>query len=186
MGLLVRAHFYFEERAVVLGNRPPVNKTRIQLRSSKGLQMIIFVAVKLKQIFKKQCNYPWPRPDLCPRCKASGVWGHGFVAAYFDALPGCVMLRRYRCPQCHCVIRMRPAGYFRRFQASIKAIYESLSLRLSKGGYLPGLSRSRQRHWLKALIRNVNAYLGQRWRHLLLAGFMRLLAMGQVPVGSRI
>jgi hypothetical protein len=73
MGLLIRAHFYFGERAVVLGNRPPLNKAKIQLRSSEGLQMIIFVSVKLKKIFKKQYNYPWPRPELCPRCKASAV-----------------------------------------------------------------------------------------------------------------
>ncbi len=70
--------------------------------------MVLFVAVKLKQIFYKQRGYPWPRPEPCPRCQEPRVWGHGFVAVYFDEYPRALFLRRYRCPVCGCVIRLRP------------------------------------------------------------------------------
>jgi len=30
--------------------------------------MIIFVSVKLKELFKKERDYPWTRPESCPRC----------------------------------------------------------------------------------------------------------------------
>ena len=148
--------------------------------------MIIFVSVNLKQLFTDQQKYPWPRPDSCPQCAMSHVWGHGYVLAYFDDLPDGVYLRRYRCPQCGCVIRLRPKGYFRRFQTAVSTIRESLRQRLSVSCYLPGLSLSRQRHWLNGLRRNVKAYLGNRWNRHLIAGFDHLVACGHVPVSSAI
>jgi len=114
------------------------------------------------------------------------VWGHGFVAAFFDGIPAAVYLKRFRCPGCRCVIRLRPKGYFRRFQASIACIYESLSRRIGYGRYQPGISRSRQRHWMRALQRQVAAYLGQGFRGRLLEGFSVLLQRGRVPVAGDI
>ncbi|MEJ2731635.1 MAG: hypothetical protein P8185_24525 [Deltaproteobacteria bacterium] len=148
--------------------------------------MIIFVAVNFKKLLRQKRKYPWPRPDLCPCCRAAKLWGHGFVFAYFDPLPQGVLIRRYRCAQCHCVIRLRPAGYFPRFQAAIKTIYKSLSHWVINGGYLSGICRNRQRHWHKALVRNTAAYLGNRWKSRLLQAFERLLGMGKVPVSSGI
>jgi hypothetical protein len=144
--------------------------------------MIIFVSVNLKRLFKDQKNYCWPRPDTCPQCGIDGLWGHGFVLAYFDDLPAGVFLRRYRCHNCGCVLRLRPNGFFRRFQASIETIRSSLSRRLSGGRYLSGISKSRQRHWLKGLLRNVTAYLGDQWNRRLLDGFDHLKACGFIPV----
>jgi hypothetical protein len=148
--------------------------------------MIICVPVNLKQLFKRQRNYSWPRPDTCPQCTARGLWGHGFVLAYFDDLAAGVFLRRFRCPHCGCVIRLRPKGFFRRFQASIATIRSSLTSRLTGGGYLAGISTSRQRHWLNGLARNVMAHLGSRWRGRLLDGFDRLVGCGYVPVASAV
>ena len=149
--------------------------------------MIICVPVNLKQLFKRQRNYPWPpRPEVCPRCRLGGLWGHGFALAYFDGLPAGVFLRRYRCPHCGCVIRLRPKGFFRRFQASITTIRASLLCRVTAGHCLPGISTNRQRHWLSGLIRNVMAHLGSRWRSRLLEGFDHLAAAGYVPVSSAV
>ena len=148
--------------------------------------MIIFVSVNFKQLFEHQKKYPWPRPDCCPRCKASRVWKHGFVLTYFDGLPAGVFLRRYRCPQCGCVSRVRPKGFFRRFQAAIDTIRSSLQCRLLAGKYLPGIALSRQRHWLNGLKRNVKAYLGEQWNERLLVAFDYLLTCGRVPVSSTI
>lgn len=146
--------------------------------------MIIFVCANLKEILVKKREYPWPKPQVCPRCRLNKVWGHGFVLAYFDGVATGIYLRRYRCPECCCVIRLRPGGYFPRVQASIGTIRSSLSKRIEQGRYLAGLSRSRQRHWLKGLVKNTVAYLGHGWKDRLLAAFDRLMSMGKVPVSG--
>jgi hypothetical protein len=117
MGLLIRAHFFCFDRK----GRPVVSPTNrpFQSRGSwrdplQNVDMINSVAVKLKKIFEKGRDYQ--------ACRASCVWGHGFVAACFDGFAICLMLRRYRWPECHCAIRMKPQGYFARFQASIETI----------------------------------------------------------------
>jgi hypothetical protein len=148
--------------------------------------MIIDVRVNLKRLCQHQRNYRWPRPDACPQCSTGGIWGHGFVLAYFDDLPAGVFLRRYRCPHCRCVIRLRPKGFLRRFQASIATIRSSLKRRLSGERYLSGISASRQRHWLNGLRRSVKAYLGDRWDNRLIEGFDRLVAGGHVPVSGAV
>jgi hypothetical protein len=148
--------------------------------------MIIFVSVNFKRLLKQERTYPWPRPQLCPRCQTNGLWGHGFVLAYFDGLAGGVYLRRYRCAGCGCVIRLRPRGYFKRFQAAIGDIYHSLALRIRTGKYMADISDSRQRHWLKGLIRNSSAHLGNQWSDRPLAAFKRLRQMGLVPVSRGI
>jgi hypothetical protein len=148
--------------------------------------MIIFVSVNFKRLLKQERAYHWPRPELCPCCQASDLWGHGFVAAYFDGLARGVYLRRYRCPGCGCVIRLRPRGYFRRFQAAIVDIFHSLRRRIRTGSYMTGISRSRQRHWLVGLRRHSAAYLDNRFSDRLPEAFLRLWQMGFVPVSRGI
>jgi hypothetical protein len=148
--------------------------------------MVILVEAELKQIVEQQRDYPWPRPEACPRCHECRLWGHGFVMAYFDDYPRGLFLRRFRCPGCGCVMRLRPKGYFKRFQASIQRIYACLSRRILNGRYEAGLSRSRQRHWLRALQRQVAAYLGEGFRSRLLEGFSALVQRDRVPVAGGI
>jgi hypothetical protein len=114
------------------------------------------------------------------------VWGRGFVSACFDAYPCALFLRRFRCPGCGCVIRLRAKGYFERFQASIHRIYDCLSRRIADGRYGIELSRSRQRHWMLALQRQVAAFLGEGFRGRMLEGFDALVQRGRVPVAGRI
>lgn len=148
--------------------------------------MVILVEVELKQIVEQQRNYAWPRPESCPRCHACRLWGHGFVLAYVDESSVAVYLKRFRCPGCRCVIRLRPKGYFLRFQASIQRIFACLRQRLIEARYETGISRSRQRHWLRALQRQVAAYLGEGFRGRLLEGFSVLLQRGRAPVASNL
>jgi len=148
--------------------------------------LILFVAAKIKEIFRLGREYPWPRPEICPRCRQRGVWGHGYVLAYFDGFNEGLFLKRYRCPGCGCVIRLRPEGYLSRFQAPIATIRLRLSHRIKHGRWPPGVSRSRQGHWLRALRRKILAYLGQRWKGRLLEGFDHLLARGINPVSRPI
>jgi hypothetical protein len=144
--------------------------------------MVMSVCCAVKEIFEKGKDYAWPRPERCPRCGVSHVWGHGFVPAYFDGFSGFVYLRRWRCPGCWCVIRVRPCGFFRRFQAPIEEIRFRLSSRVLGGHWPPGMSHTRQGHWLRALCRRIAAYLGRTWQGGLVGAFDHFLWLGQIPV----
>jgi hypothetical protein len=148
--------------------------------------MVIPVAVELKAIVEDGRDFPWPRPTCCPRCHEERLWGHGFVTAYFDGVHGAVFLKRFRCPGCRCVMRLRPRGFFKRFQARIVTIYGCLARKVKGQRYDARLSRSRQRHWLLALQRQVAAILGEGFRDRLLKGFCVLIKRGRVPVAGGI
>lgn len=143
--------------------------------------MVLPVLVFLNEIYHQGRNFCWPKPTQCPRCGSVRVWGHGFVTAYFDGFDECLFLRRYRCPDCKCVIRMRPRGYSNRFHASNHTIRSCLFHRLSHGRWPhQGPSKSRQRHWLSALKRKAMAFFG--FGCSLIDAFDRLLHMGHIPV----
>jgi hypothetical protein len=177
---------FSKPRAVDIREPPPLKKTGQREAPRNGIILILFVAAKVKEIFTLGREYPWPRPQVCPRCEGGVVWGHGFVLAYFDGFSEGLFLRRYRCPACGCVLRLRPEGYFSRFQASIDTIRSSLSQRIRYSRWPPSLCRSRQRHWLRALRRKAVAYLGNRWSHSLIAAFDALLSQGTIPVSRSI
>ena len=142
--------------------------------------MILPVSVFLNEINRCGRNYNWKKPSCCPRCHSVRVWGHGFVAAYFDGYDECLFLRRYRCPDCKCVIRMKPQGYFRRFRTPIDTIRSCIFHRLLNGSWPVGHCGSRQRHWLSALKRKAVAFFG--CDSDLLIAFDTLCALGHIPV----
>ena len=144
--------------------------------------MVIFFKVKLKKLFKKGRDYPWPRPDNCPCCNNYKVWGHGYDQSYFDGFNEPLLIKLYRCPVCGCVIRLRPVGYFKRFQAMIRTIRSSISYKEKHNKWLSSLSRTRQRHWFRALRRRITAYFGDTWFHGLLKAFDYFMTQGHVPV----
>jgi hypothetical protein len=95
----------------------------------------------------------------------NAAWGHGLGVIFFDGIPGAVYLNRFRCPVCRCVMRFQPKGYFKRFQAGIQRIYACLRQRIINGArYETGISRSRQRNWLRALQRQVVAFRGKGFK----------------------
>ena len=153
---------------------------------SEDSVMIIFVCVNLKEIFKKQREYAWPRPERCPRCGLGRLWGHGFALAYFDGFVSGVYLRRYRCPDCRCVVRLRPMGYFVRIQTAIETIWEGIGQRIRTGRWPAGSSRARQGHWLRALMQNAVARFGNAWKKRLTEAFDRLISLGIIPVSRAI
>ena len=148
--------------------------------------MIFFIRVKLKEIFEKGRAYPWPKLKACLRCRDSKLWGHGYVESYFDGFNDALLLKRYRCPSCGCILKLKPCGYFNRFQASIKTIRFNISYRLTKGRWPPGLSSSRQGHWLRALKRKMEAYLGKIWKSGMIEAFDHLVLQGHNPVSRSI
>ena len=160
---------------------PPLPKSGLG-QPTRNKKMIIYSAVKLKELFKKERDYPWQKPSSCLRCNSCRLWGHGFAPAIFDGFTRPLLLKLYRCPDCGCVIRIRPKGYFKRFQASIETIRSSITSKSIMNRWLPGISRSRQCHWFRALNKRLNAYLTGRWVGGVVAGFDRLLQLGQIPV----
>ena len=162
------------------------NTMRVREVPQKGEQMILPVVVVLKEIYEKGRDYLWPRPEICPNCKAGRPWGHGFVFAYFDGFTAGLLLHRYRCPHCGCVIRLKPQGYFDRFQSSIETIRSIIRGLVERKLPFSAVSRTRKAHWLKALKRKVRAYFGDPFEHHLLAAFDRLIEMGKIPVSRSI
>jgi hypothetical protein len=148
---------------------------------TKASLLLLRVDVCVKEIFERGKLFPWPRPPDCPRCHGR-IWGHGFVEAYFDGFAQALFLRRYRCPDCHLVLRLRPRDYWPRFQASMAAILTSLTHRLTFHRWPSFLSRQRQGHWLRSLIRKVRWHLGVGWEGNLLSAFEDLWDQGIVPV----
>jgi len=101
------------------------------------------------------------------------------VEAYFDeAGSQCVLLKRYRCPQCGVVIRLRPSGYWRRIQATVATVRQCVVERLEKGRWPPGCNSARARHWLRGLRRQVRTHLGMSYAERIAEGFAELLRRG--------
>jgi hypothetical protein len=148
--------------------------------------MVIFFPVVLKDLFRKGRNYPWPRPEGCSKCNRDYVWGHGFAAALFDGFDQPLLLKRYRCPDCGCVIRLRPEGYFKRFQAPMETIRSSIAFKSASNRWLTGISRSRQCHWYRSLLKRIKAHLTDTWCQGVVVGFDMLLRFGQIPVSRSI
>ena len=151
------------------------------VRSPKTEQMILPINLDLKKISQLGKNYRWPRPRSC-NCGNPMVWGHGFVLVCFAGFSHPLVIRRYRCPLCRCVIRLRPKGYFARIQTAAAQIRCILGVRISTGCWPEGTKTNRCRHWLAALKRNTVVILGIGWSRHLMAAFDRLFDMGRVPV----
>jgi hypothetical protein len=148
--------------------------------------MIAFFDLDLNQIEANKRNYLWPRPRGCGRCGHDTVWGHGFVLMIITGFAKALSIRRYRCPKCGCIIRLRPKGYFMRHQTETAEIRRILVHRLSTGRWPVGCVTNRARHWLKALKRNVLAVFGLEMQSDPLAAFYRLINLGRVPVSRAV
>lgn len=147
--------------------------------------MIIFLPVNLKDLSTLKKNYPWPRPEQCPQCNRHKIWGHGFETSLFDDFATPLPLKRYRCPDCKGIFKMRPIGYLKSFQAPVVIICKSIEEKLKNGRWLPHISRSRQNHWLQALKKKTMVILGASFEASL-TGFERILTMGVNPVSRSI
>ena len=148
--------------------------------------MIAFFDLDLNRIAQSSHDYPWPRPDACGRCGHDKVWGHGLVYMIIEGFAAALKIRRYRCPMCGCIIRLRPKGYFIRHQSERAAIRRMLLHRLETGGWPIGCITNRARHWLAALKRNAMAVFGFEGLKDLMAAFDRLVELGRVPVSRTV
>jgi len=120
-------------------------------------------------------DFPWSRPKKCPCCGNWKVWGHGFASTIFQGFDDPLLLKRYRCPSCGCIIKLRPLSHFSRFQSSKHTIRSALVYRITKDRWPPGSAGSRQRHWLCNLKRQMKAHLTEEWRDGLATAFDYLM-----------
>jgi hypothetical protein len=79
---------------------------------------------------------------------------------------------------------MRPFGYWPRHRAPIRIILKSLCHRIKRGFWdtALGVSRQRQGHWLRALRKNIPAFLGMSFAGGMMYGFHELVPLVKVPV----
>lgn len=172
------------KRAVGFSQNPTAQSRGHMVASKQDLIMILSVAIDLKKLFLLGRNFPWKKPAICPACRQSHLWGHGFSETLFEGYPAALPLRRFICPLCGCVIKCRPKGYFRRFQTPIAAIKSQLGHRIATGRWPCRGHGARARHWLYALTRKVLVYLGLQWKQRLIEGFDRLWQLNIIPVSA--
>jgi hypothetical protein len=168
----------------VQAHSSPANLEAVGLKRNES--MIAFFDLDLNRIAHSSHDYPWPSPGACARCGHPKVWGHGLVPTIIEGFDAALKIRRYRCPMCGCIIRLRPRGYFVRHQTEAKTIRRTLWHRLVIGRWPRGCIANRGRHWLCALKRNTLAVLGVTGLCDLMAAFDRLVELGRVPVARTV
>ncbi len=113
--------------------------------------MVLHVAVDVQRLFELGKNYPWPRPERCPSCKSSRLWGHGYVQRYFEGFLLPLWVKRLRCPDCRTVYTLRPDLFYRGFRHCILTILFSLMTRIGDGRWLLSIPRQNQQYWYRGL-----------------------------------
>ena len=73
--------------------------------------MILPIKVNLNEIDEQEKDYRWPRPDFCGRCHGNRLWGHGFVETIFAGYRNALLIHRYRCPECGCIMYIPGVTY---------------------------------------------------------------------------
>jgi hypothetical protein len=147
--------------------------------STKSSLLILHFRVDVKRLAEKGKDFPWPRPDRCPRCQGKRLWGHGYVRRYFEGLSEGIWLKRLRCPDCRAVHTLRPWGYYRGFIYSIRTIVSALCHRLRWGRSLGSVSRQAQQYWWRGFLMQASRRLNREPDVLLLRELFR---EGVIPV----
>ncbi|CAO0819991.1 hypothetical protein DFAR_1260044 [Desulfarculales bacterium] len=99
--------------------------------------VVLFVEAYVKKIIELEWRCPCPRPERCHGVGVSGFGGVASLSAYFDEALTAIWLRRFLCPDCRAVIRLRPRGYLSPFQALVGTIRQGLSNKLARGRWDP-------------------------------------------------
>ena len=66
---------------MLLQDRTPPPKTGGPMAAPDNRILIVFVPVKINEIFDLGRKYPWPKRASCPRCNHSRMWLHDPTAA---------------------------------------------------------------------------------------------------------
>lgn len=111
------------------------------------MDLILPLSVDMTALMSQGKLYHWQRPSRCPRCGGVHIWGHGYVARYFNELVEPVWIKRWRCTECGAVHTVRPHTHWRRFWAALTLICLCLKAKLDGGRWRKEVSRQRQQYW---------------------------------------
>jgi hypothetical protein len=163
-----------------IGNTFHLVEGLVSPNPSNSILLILKISVSTNEIIQYQLGKmsPWPRPERFPRCGHWRLWGHGFISAYFKGYAECFWLKWYHYPLCRLILRLRPAGYFSRFQSSIETIRQSIVYRFYHHLCPPGSNRQRQGHWQRSLLKKGKYYLGMDGLGGVGGMFDKLMGMG--------
>jgi hypothetical protein len=99
------------------------------------------------QEFGKQ--FRWKKPESCPECGSSRLWGHGFALRNFVGFALGLLMKRYRCPDCHAVHTCRPEQFLPGMQYPVQTQRASLEAKLADQPFIRSVPRQIQQHWWK-------------------------------------
>lgn len=128
-----------------------------RISQSRSVCLVLSVSVDFNLLRSPGKTYPWERPARCPRCRGLHLWGHGYVARYFDGEPERLWMKRWRCPECNAVHAMRPSTHWRRFLSPGWLILVSLLQKVLQGRWLSVVGRQRQQYWMLGYLKQRQA-----------------------------
>jgi hypothetical protein len=124
-----------------------------RMSQSRSRCLVLLVSVDFSLLRSAGKSYPWERPPCCRRCQGLRLWGHGYVARYFDGEPGRLWMKRWRCPDCGAVYTMRPSTHWRGFLSPWWLILASLLQKVVQGRWLSVAGRQRQQYWRRGYLK---------------------------------
>jgi hypothetical protein len=124
-----------------------VSAAVIPKSTTREAPLILYLSVDFTELQTLGKAYCWPRPKRCVRCNGNRIWGHGYVARFFDEVADAMWIKRWRCPDCGAVYTMRPMTHWRGFWADRETILKSLRAKESESRWLAHLGRERQQYW---------------------------------------
>lgn len=141
--------------------------------------LILYFCINLFDLSRFGKAYPWQKPNECPSCSGR-IWGHGFVSIYFSGFPECLYLKRYRCPDCRSVFRIRPDTHWSRFQYSARTILESIEKPAQE--IESPQAKLRRNNWIQRLKSQTLLHLGVSYKAGCSRAFQKLSLLFRVPV----
>ncbi|MEK7391033.1 MAG: hypothetical protein AAB214_00560, partial [Fibrobacterota bacterium] len=150
----------------------------------KHSQLIIYTAVGVKELAAQGKKYAWARPEMCPRCGGTRLWGHGYVMRSFAGYEKKVWVKRWRCPDCSGVHTMRPASHWSRFQYSRFVILLCMVSRVAYGKWRWSQDRQNQQYWYPGLVKQSSRHVNTPSPDV--EAIRRLIALCIIPVSHSI
>jgi len=117
--------------------------------------MIIQINSSIDDIIDQGKNFNWLKPNCCPKCDSTKLWGHGYVSNYLNQKMEPLWLKRYRCLGCYCVITCKPVGYAPYKHQSQAFIFHVLKYRFCKLKWPCSVSRQTGGNWIRNFIKKL-------------------------------
>lgn len=113
--------------------------------------LILYFDVNVKTLSESGKDYPWKKPQSCPRCNSRRLWWHSFVQRCFSKVSKKVYLKKCICVDCSAVHTLRPITHLSRFQYSLLVITRCLLKKIRYSRWRSSVTRQNQQYWFKVL-----------------------------------